>query len=131
MCIRDRLLIHAVGKSGCGRLVDDTLHVQTGDLAGVLGGLTLGVVEVGRDGDDLSLIHIWVETPLAEGKYASPVVVIELASGASYFLALPRTFVLHENAVSYTHLGKAYCVHGRRFVTPKPGSRPFRGGRVA
>ena len=33
----------------------------------------------------------WVETPLAEGKYASPVVVIELASGASYFLALPRT----------------------------------------
>ena len=39
----------------------------------------------------------WVETPLAEGKYASPVVVIELASGASYFLALPRTFVLHEN----------------------------------
>lgn len=39
----------------------------------------------------------WIETPLAEGKYASPVVVIELASGASYFLALPRTFVLHEN----------------------------------
>lgn len=39
----------------------------------------------------------WVETPLADGKYASPVVVIELASGASYFLALPRTFVLHEN----------------------------------
>ena len=39
----------------------------------------------------------WVETPLAEGKYASPVVVLELNSGASYFLALPRTFILHEN----------------------------------
>ena len=46
------LLIHAVGQSGGGGLVDDTLHVQTGDLAGVLGGLTLGVGEVGGDGDD-------------------------------------------------------------------------------
>ena len=46
------LLIHTVGKSGCGRLVDDTLHVQTGDLAGVLGGLTLGVGKVSGNGDD-------------------------------------------------------------------------------
>ena len=46
------LLVHAIGQRGGGRLVDDTLHVQTGDLAGVLGGLTLGVGEVGGDGDD-------------------------------------------------------------------------------
>ena len=46
------LLIHAVGKSGCSRLVDDTLHIQTGDLAGVLGGLTLGVGKVSGNGDD-------------------------------------------------------------------------------
>ena len=46
------LLIHTVGQRGGGRLVDDTLHVQTGDLTGVLGGLTLGVGEVGGNGDD-------------------------------------------------------------------------------
>ena len=39
----------------------------------------------------------WVSEPLAAGKYASSVIVIELDSGASYFLALPRTFILREN----------------------------------
>ena len=38
------LLIHAVGQGRGGGLVDDALDVQTGDLAGVLGGLALGVV---------------------------------------------------------------------------------------
>ena len=46
------LLIHAVGQSGGGGLVDDTLDLQAGDLAGVLGGLTLRIGEVGRHGDD-------------------------------------------------------------------------------
>ena len=45
-------LVHAVGESRGGGLVDDTLDFQTGDLAGVLGGLTLGVVEVSGNGDD-------------------------------------------------------------------------------
>ena len=49
------LLVQAIGKSSSGRLVDDTLDVEAGDLTGVLGGLTLGVVEVGRDGDDASV----------------------------------------------------------------------------
>lgn len=46
------LLLEAVSQSGSSRLVDDTEDVKTGNLTGVLGALTLGIVEVGRDGDD-------------------------------------------------------------------------------
>ncbi len=45
-------LVEAIGERGRGRLVDDAQHFEAGDLAGVLGGLTLGVVEVGGNGDD-------------------------------------------------------------------------------
>ena len=44
-------LVEAVGQRGGGRLVDDAVHGQTGDLAGLLGGLALGVGEVRGDGD--------------------------------------------------------------------------------
>ena len=46
------VLLKTVGESGGGRLVDHTHDVKTGNLTGVLGGLTLLVVEVGRDSDD-------------------------------------------------------------------------------
>ena len=45
------LLVEPVGQRGRGRLVDDPLDVEAGDLAGVLGRLALVVVEVRRDGD--------------------------------------------------------------------------------
>ncbi len=46
------LLIQPIGQGRSGRLVDDAQHFQPGDLAGVFGGVALGVVEVGRHGDD-------------------------------------------------------------------------------
>ena len=46
------LLLQPVGESGRGRLVDDAQHFEAGDLAGVLGGLALRVVEISGDGDD-------------------------------------------------------------------------------
>jgi len=45
-------LVHAVGERRRGGLVDDALDLQAGDATGVLGRLALGVVEVGRHGDD-------------------------------------------------------------------------------
>ena len=43
--------VHTECQSGCGRLVDDAFYVQTGDAACVFGGLTLAVVEIGRNGN--------------------------------------------------------------------------------
>ena len=51
------LLVQSVGQCRGGRFVDDAHHLQTGDLARVLGGLTLRVVEVGRHRDD-GLVHL-------------------------------------------------------------------------
>ena len=45
------LLVHAIGQRSSGRLVDDAQHFQAGDAAGILGGLALGVVEVGGNRD--------------------------------------------------------------------------------
>ncbi len=46
------LLIEAVGQSGCGWFVDNSLDVQAGDGTGVFGCLALGIVEIGRNGDN-------------------------------------------------------------------------------
>ena len=45
-------LVQTIGQRGGCRFVDDPQHFQTGDLTGVLGGLTLSVVEVCRNGDN-------------------------------------------------------------------------------
>src|SRR5207244_8874393 len=41
-----------VGQRGGRRLVDNSLNFQARDFAGIFGRLSLGVVKVGRDGDD-------------------------------------------------------------------------------
>jgi len=46
------LLVESVGNSGGGWLVNDSEHIESGDESSVLGGLSLGVVEVGWHGDD-------------------------------------------------------------------------------
>ena len=46
------LFVEAVSNSGGGGLVDDTLHVEASNGTGILGGLSLGVVEISGDGDD-------------------------------------------------------------------------------
>ncbi len=51
---RDRLavvLVEAISERSGGRLVDDAQNFKSSDLAGVLGRLTLGIVEIGGDGD--------------------------------------------------------------------------------
>jgi hypothetical protein len=58
-----RLLVQPVGQRSRGRLVDNPRDFESGDLPCVLGGLTLGVVEVGRDGDD-RLIDLVTEVRL-------------------------------------------------------------------
>jgi hypothetical protein len=45
-------LTETVSDGSGGGLVDDTENIKTGDGSGVLGGETLGVVEVGGDGND-------------------------------------------------------------------------------
>src|SRR5690606_40339676 len=64
-------LLQAVGERGRGGLVDDAEHVEARDLTGVLGRLTLGVVEVRghRDdgvGDGLAQVGLGVLLQLAE-----------------------------------------------------------------
>jgi len=46
------LFVETVSDSGSGGLVDDSLDGETSDGTGILGGLSLGVIEVSGDSDD-------------------------------------------------------------------------------
>ncbi|MNG88992.1 NAD-specific glutamate dehydrogenase [compost metagenome] len=45
------VLVQAIGHGSGGRLVEQAQHVQAGQARSVLGGLALGIVEIGRHGD--------------------------------------------------------------------------------
>ena len=53
-------LVEAIGQRSCRGLVDNALHFEPGDLARVLGGLALGVVEIRRHGDH-RVVHLFAE----------------------------------------------------------------------
>jgi hypothetical protein len=57
------LLVETIGEGSGGGLVDDPLHVETGDAPGVLGRLSLRIVEVRRDRDH-RLGHLLTEIVL-------------------------------------------------------------------
>ena len=60
------LFINAVCESRCGGLVDYSLDIKAGDLACVLGSLSLGIGEVSGDGDN-SLGNLLAEICLCVG----------------------------------------------------------------
>ena len=45
-------IVKSIGQGCRRRLVDNTLYIQTGDLTGILGGLTLSVVKVSGNRDN-------------------------------------------------------------------------------
>ena len=59
------LLVQTVGDGGSGRFVDNTKDVESRDGSSILGSLTLGVVEVGRNGDD-SVLDFLTEVSLSD-----------------------------------------------------------------
>ena len=66
-------VVQPVGQRGGSRLIDDALDIQPGNASGVLGGLPLGVVEVGGHRDDrlmdlLSQIRLRVRLELLQNE---------------------------------------------------------------
>jgi hypothetical protein len=87
------LLVEPVCERGRRGLVDDALHVEAGDAAGVLGGLALVVVEVGGDGDDrrvdgLPEVGLGVGLQLLEDHRADLGRVVLLAAGGDTGVAV-------------------------------------------
>ena len=85
------LFIHTVGQAGGGGLVDDTLHVQAGDGACVLGGLTLAVIEVSGHGDDglgdrLAQVSLGVRLQLGQNHGADLLRGVGLAVDGDLFI---------------------------------------------
>ena len=123
-------LIQAIGQSSCGGLVDDTLHVQAGDLAGILGGLTLGIAKVSRNrddslGDGLAQIAFRVSLQLLQDHSADLLGGVVLAVQIHMVILAHVTLDGRDGAVSigdrlalcnltnHTLAGLGECYHGR------------------
>ena len=102
------LLVKTISDGGSGGLVDDTETVETSDDTRVLGGLPLGVVEVGGDGDDgildlcteislSSLLHLGEDHggDLLRGESLGLVLVLDLELGLGGFINHGEGPVLH------------------------------------
>jgi hypothetical protein len=57
--------VKTVGDSGSGGLVDDSLDVEIGNSSSILGGLSLGIVEISGNGDD-GIVDIISEVILSD-----------------------------------------------------------------
>src|SRR5690606_39333447 len=47
-----RLTVETIGHRRSGRLIEQTQHIEIGQPRSILGGLALGIVEIGRNRDD-------------------------------------------------------------------------------
>ena len=97
-------LVQTVGQSGRGRLVDDALDVEASDLAGVLRRLTLGVGEVGGNGDDglgdgLTQIGLGVALELLQDHRADLLRGVALAVDGDLVVGAHLTLDGHDGAV--------------------------------
>jgi hypothetical protein len=114
-----RLLVEAVRQRRRRRLIDDARDFEAGDLAGVFRRLSLGVVEIGRDGDD-RLVHLVTEVSF--GRFLQLAQNLRRNFGRGEFL--PADVDLH------VILGSAYdfvgdnLLFGGDFVVP-PSHEPL------
>ena len=99
-------VVQPVGQRGGGRFVDDAAHIQPGDAPGVLGGLTLGIVEVGGHRND-RLGHSLAEVGLG--------VRLELLQDKGAQLLRRIAFAVHRHP-RFTAHKPLYAGHGARGV---------------
>jgi len=105
------LLAQAISQAGGRRLVDDTLDIQAGDPAGVLGGVALGVVEVGRDGDHglgdrLAQVSLGVRLDLLQDHGGDFRRAVRLAAHVDAHIAVRRSgYLVRHQADGPLHLG--------------------------
>lgn len=53
------LLVQAISNGRSSGLIDDSQHIEAGDGSSIFGGLTLGVIEVGRNSDNCIVHRLW------------------------------------------------------------------------